>query len=81
LVEGPPPGILPTEPVVWLFVLPAVLDRLSEDAVFVTQPITHGRQLHGRHRVEKTSRKAPEPAVSEAGVGFLFEEAEPSMFF
>ena len=46
--------------------LPAVLDGLSEDAVFVTQPIAHRRQLHRRHRVEKASRQAPEPAVSRA---------------
>ena len=71
------PGILPTQPVVRLFMLPAVLDGLFEDAVFVTQPIAHRRQLHRRHRVEKASRKAPEPAVSEAGVGFFFDEAEP----
>ena len=71
------PGILPTQPVVRLFMLPAVLDGLLEDAVFVTQPIAHRRQLHGRHRVEKASREAPEPAVSEAGIGFFFDEAEP----
>ena len=30
------PGILPTQPVVRLFMLPAVLDGLFEDAIFVT---------------------------------------------
>ncbi len=27
--------------------------------------------------VEKASRQAPEPAVSQTGIGFLFDEAEP----
>lgn len=71
------PGILATQPIVRLFMLPAVLDGLFEDAVFITQPITHRRQLHRRHRVEKASRQPPEPAVPEAGVRFLFDEAEP----
>src|SRR5207247_1692249 len=38
------PGILPTQPVVRLFLLPAVLDGLLEHPVFVTQPIAHRRQ-------------------------------------
>jgi len=71
------PGILPTQPVVRLFLLPAVLDGLLEHPVFVTQPIAHRRQLHRRHRVEKASRQPPQPAVPEAGVGFLFDQAEP----
>ena len=74
---GDLPRVLAAQPVVRLFVLPAVLDGLFEDAVFVTQPIAHGRELHRRHRVEKTSRQAAEPAVSQTGIGFLFDEAEP----
>ena len=71
------PGILPTQPVVRLFMLPAALDGLFEDAILVTQPIAHRRQLHRRHRVEKASRKTPEPAVSETSVGLFFDEADP----
>jgi hypothetical protein len=53
------------------------LDGLLEHAVFVTQPIAHGRELQRRHRVEEASREAPEPAVSEAGIGFLFNDGKP----
>ena len=74
---GDLPRVLAAQPVVRLFVLPAVLDGLFEDAVFVTQPVAHGRELHRRHRIEKAGRQATEPAVSQPGVGFLFDEAEP----
>ena len=68
------PRVLATQPVVGLFVLPAVLDRLLEHAVFVAQPITHSRKLHRCHRVEEARRQTPEPAVSQAGIGFLLEQ-------
>ena len=71
------PGVRAAEPVVRLFVLPAVLDGLAEHAVFVTQPVAHGRELHRGHRVEEAGRQAPEPAVAQARVGLLFEQAEP----
>ena len=57
--------------------LPAVLDRLAEDAVFVAQTVAHGGKLHRGHRVEEAGGQAPEPAVAQAGVGFCFEQAEP----
>ena len=71
------PRIGAAQPVVRLFLLPAVLDRLPEDAVFVAQPVAHGRELHRRHRVEEAGRQAPEPAVAQARVGLLFEQLEP----
>ena len=71
------PGIRPAEPVVGLFVLPAVLDRLAKDAVFVAQTVAHGGKLHRGHRVEETGRQAPEPAVAQAGIRLLLQ-AVPS---
>ncbi len=71
------PGVRAAEPVVRLFVLPAVLDGLPEHAVLVAQPIAHGGELHGGHRVEKARRQAAEPPIAQARVGFLFEEVEP----
>jgi hypothetical protein len=76
LRAGDLPRVLAVQPVVRLFVLPAVLDGLFEHAVFVTQPVAHGRELHRRHRVEKAGREATEPAVSQPSIGFLFDEAE-----
>src|SRR5262249_33283159 len=65
------------EPVVRLFALPAVLDSLTEDAVFVPQTVADGGKLHRGHRVEEAGREAPEASVAQARVGFLFEQAEP----
>src|SRR3979411_2336719 len=65
------------EPVVRLFLLPTVAEDLLEHAVFVSQAVTHGGQLHCRHRVEEAGRQAPESAVTQTGVGFLFEEPGP----
>src|SRR5262245_36881261 len=43
------PWVRATKPVVWKLMLPAVLYRLFEDAVFVAQAIPHSRDLHRRH--------------------------------
>ncbi len=71
------PRVLAPEPMVRLFLLPAITDKLLEDAVLVAQPVAHGRQLHRRHRVEETGRQPPEPAIAEARIGLLLEHAEP----
>ena len=71
------PRVRAAEPVVRLFLLPAVLNGLPEHAIFVPQAVTHGRELHRGHRVEETSRQTPEPAVAQARVGLRFEQAEP----
>src|SRR5271166_4629306 len=71
------PRVMAAQPVVGLFLLPAVLEGLFEHAVLVTQSITDRRQLHRRHRVEEASRQPPEPAITQAGVRFLFQQAEP----
>ena len=72
------PGVRAAQPVVRLLLLPAVLDGLPEDAVLVAQPVAHGRELHGGHRVEEAGGQAPQPAVAQARVGFLFEQARAS---
>ena len=71
------PRIRMPQPVVRLFALPAVLDRLLEDAVFVAQPVPHRRKLHRRHRIEKAGGEPAEPAIAEPGVGLLLEDREP----
>ena len=68
------PGVLPAQPVVRLLDLPAVLDRLPEDAVLVAQAVTHRRQGKGRHGVKKARGQAPEPAVAEAGIGLRLDQ-------
>src|SRR5215469_3932385 len=68
------PRVLPAEPVVRLFLLPAIPNGLLEDAVFIAKAVANGRELHGRHGVEEASSQTPESTVTEAGVGFLLEQ-------
>ena len=69
------PRIGKAKPIVRLFVLPAVHDGLPKNAVFVAQAVTHRRQLHRGHRIEKAGGQPPKAAVAQSGVGFLFEQA------
>src|SRR5262249_44034958 len=75
------PGDLPRipvpEPVVRLFLRPAVLDGLLEDAVLVTKAVALGGELHGGHRIQEAGRKPPQPAVSQARVRLLLQQFEP----
>src|SRR5437762_843712 len=71
------PWVGSTEPVVRDFALPAVLNRLFKDAVFVAQAVAHGGNLHRRHRIEEARRQAPEAAVTQARIGFLLQQLEP----
>ncbi len=71
------PRIVEHQPVVGLFVLPAVLEALLEHAELVTQAVADGRQLHRRQRVHEARGQAAEAAVPEASVGFFFEQADP----
>jgi hypothetical protein len=63
--------------VVRVFDLGAALDRLPKNAVFVAQAVPHGRDLQGGQRLDEAGREPAEAAVPQAGVGFLFEQAEP----
>ena len=71
------PRVWATKPVVRQFVLPAVLDGLLEDTVFIAQAVAHGWDLHRRHRVEKASRQAPQTSITQTRVGFLLQQLEP----
>src|SRR5207245_7513367 len=71
------PWIRVTQPVVRPLLLPAVVDRLPEHAVFVAQSVAHGGAVQRRHRVEKARCQAPEPAIAQARVGFPLEQLEP----
>src|SRR5262249_34807922 len=71
------PWVLSSQPVVRLFLLPAITDRLLENAIFVAQPVAHGREFHCRHGVEKAGCESSESAVTQPGVRFLFNQPEP----
>ena len=70
------PGVGPGQPVIRLLVLPAVAQRLLEDAVLVAQARAHSRDAERRHRVEEAGRQPAEAAVAEAGVGLLFGDLQ-----
>src|SRR5215472_14046905 len=65
-------GVRPAEPVVRLFLLPAVLNGLAKNAVFVAQPVAHRGELHRGHRVEEAGCQTPKSSIAQARVGLLF---------
>src|SRR5271170_3951287 len=71
------PRVGTAQPIVRLFMLPAVLDGLLEDAILVAQAIANRGQLHRRHGVEEAGGQTPKPAIYEAGVGFPLKNFEP----
>ncbi len=77
----PRPGHFPRvrlgQPVVRVFGLEAVFDRLPEHAVLVAQAVPHGRDLQRGQRFDEAGRESSEAAVAEAGVRLLFEQPEP----
>ena len=66
---GELPRIAERQPVLGIFVLPAVLDGLSEQAVVVTYSIADRRDIERRHAVHETGGEAPEAPVAERRVG------------
>ncbi len=61
------PGVAVTQPGVGHLDLPALLvEGLLEDAVFVTDAVSHRRDRHGGQRVEEAGREPAEATVSEA---------------
>src|SRR5262245_57340014 len=71
------PRVGSTQPIGGNLLLPAVLDRLLENAVLVSQTIAHRRDLHRRHRIEKASSEAAKSAVTQPRVGLLLQQLEP----
>src|SRR4030095_14485296 len=71
------PRVRTTQPVVWNFVLPAVLDGLLEHTVLIAEAITHGRNFHRSHRIEETCRQAPKPSFAQSSVGLLLQQLVP----
>ncbi len=68
------PRIAEGQPVFRIFLLPAVLDGLAEEAVIVTNAVADRVDLQGRHAVHEAGGEASKPAVAERGVGFEFAQ-------
>ena len=69
------PGIAEGEPVLRIFVLPAVLDDLPEQAVIVADAVAVGRNRQGRHAFHEAGSKPAEAAVAEGGIGLDLAQA------
>jgi hypothetical protein len=77
------PGASGTQPLVGQFDLPAIADRLREDAELVADAITDGGNLERRQGIEITRGQAPEAAVAQPGLLLLIEQhsrSRPSSF-
>ena len=68
------PGIGVAQPVVGLLDLPAVADRLPEDAVFVAQAVADGRVLQRGEGVDEAGGQPAEAAVAQPGVRLLLDQ-------
>src|SRR4051812_13699310 len=64
------PGIAGLEPLFWKFFLAAIGDDLTEQAMFVSDAVTLGRDLQRRHAFHETGGEAAKAAIAERGVGF-----------
>src|SRR5262245_38212799 len=71
------PRVGATEPIVGLLLLPAILDRLFENAVFVSKAVPHRRDLHCSHGIKKAGRETSKSSVTQTRVGLLLEQLEP----
>src|SRR4029434_8195056 len=66
------PRVAETQPLVGRLHLPAVADRLVEDAEFVADAVTHRRVTERREQIHVAGREPAEAAVAKAGLFFLF---------
>ena len=67
-------GIAEAQPLVGQLHLPAVADRLIEDAELVADAVADGRNVEARERVHVARRQPAEAAVAEPGLFFLVED-------
>ena len=63
------PGIGFGEPMVWLLELETMLDGLTENTVFISQPIACGRNLERGQRIDEACRQAPKPPLPRPASG------------
>src|SRR5215472_11977107 len=71
------PWVTVAQPVVGIFLLPAIHKRLSKHAVLVSQTIASCRKLHGSHRVEETGSESAKTSVPKACIRLLLDQFKP----
>ena len=68
------PGVAEAQPLVGELDLPAVANRLIEDAELVADAVADRGNVERRQRVHVTGGQAAEPAIAEARLFFLVQE-------
>ena len=63
------PGVAETEPLVGIFLLPAVLDDLAEQAEIVADAVADGGNGQRRHAFHEAGGQPPEAAIAERRIG------------
>ncbi len=63
------PRVAVRQPVLGVFLLPAILHRLSEQAVVVADPVAVGGHREGRHAFHEAGCEPAEAAVAERRIG------------
>src|SRR5690348_13574266 len=66
-----------TEPVVRALLLPAVLNQLFENPIFISKAIARDRELQRRSGFEEASSKPAQTPIAEPGIRLLFENVDP----
>src|SRR5262249_54812496 len=67
------PRVWLTQPVIWLFDLVPIADRLAEHAVVVAEAVSHRRILKRRERIDKARREPSESAIAQPRIGLFLE--------
>ena len=63
------PGIAEGQPVLRLLDLPAIVERLTEQAMIVADTIAEAGDANRPHALQEAGREPPEAAIAERGVG------------
>ena len=69
------PRVSEAEPLVGQLDLPAVANRLVENPELVTEAVADRRNVERRERIHVAGGQPSQPAVAQAGLFFLFEQA------
>ena len=68
------PGVAEAQPLVGIFLLPAVRNDLAEQAEIVADAVADGGDRQRRHALHEAGREPPEAAIAECGIRLAFAQ-------
>ena len=68
------PGVAETEPLVRIFLLPALGDDLTEQTEIVTDAVADGGNRKRRHAFHETRRQSSQTAIAECRIRLAFPQ-------